>query len=236
MSIQAVAWVLDHSQSRGFARLVLIALANHANDQQEAWPAQRTIAREAGISAGSVPDQVRKLVGLGELEVVEQGGARRSTRYRMTFAQEMSNKPETRSGDERSARPRSEQNHQEPSKTDLLPTVVDLGARERNEIWDALVEVFGDPTTDSNRRLRGKICASLKRAGATHDQIMLRARAWPAHFDEAELTETALEKHWDRLGRPPLRADADQYHAAVQSQQRLLRAAELDAEHRGLPG
>lgn len=78
--------------------------------------------------------------------------------------------------------------------------------RVRNPIWDALVEVFGEPSTDSARSLRGKVCSSLTRAGATHDEILSRARSWGKHFDDATLTETALEKHWDKLGRAPLRA------------------------------
>lgn len=92
MSIQAVAWVLDNSRSRGFPRLVLISLANHADKETgECWPAQRTIAAEAGISAGAVPAALRNLVALGEVEVVKPGGPRTSTIYRLTFS---------RSGDE----------------------------------------------------------------------------------------------------------------------------------------
>lgn len=77
--------------------------------------------------------------------------------------------------------------------------------RERNPIWDALVEVFGEPSTDTARTLRGKVCSSLTRAGATPEDLIARARSWPRHFEDATLTETALEKHWDKLGRPPLR-------------------------------
>ena len=77
--------------------------------------------------------------------------------------------------------------------------------REPNPIWDALVEVFGEPSTDSARTLRGKVCSSLTRAGATPDEVLTRARSWPRHFESATLTETALEKHWDALGRKPLR-------------------------------
>lgn len=84
----------------------------------------------------------------------------------------------------------------------------------RNEIWDGLVAVFGEPTTKSNQKLRGKVCASLTRAGATFEEILARASAWPFHFPGATLTETALEKHWDRLGRPPLRATAEQVRRA----------------------
>lgn len=78
--------------------------------------------------------------------------------------------------------------------------------RERDEVWDTLADLFGEPTTDTNRKLRGKVNASLKRAGATGDEIRNRVRRWPLHFPDATLTETALEKHWDRLGAPPARA------------------------------
>lgn len=77
--------------------------------------------------------------------------------------------------------------------------------RSRNYVWDALVEIFGEPTTATNVKLRGKVSASLASAGATRDEILSRAAAWPFHFPGATLTETALEKHWDRLGRPVLR-------------------------------
>lgn len=77
--------------------------------------------------------------------------------------------------------------------------------RPRNELWDALTEVFGEPTTETARTLRGKIVRSLRDAGATHGEVLARARSWPRHFENATLTEAALEKHWDRLGRKPLR-------------------------------
>jgi hypothetical protein len=80
--------------------------------------------------------------------------------------------------------------------------------RRRDYVWDALAEIFGEPTTRTNQRLRGRIAASLRDAGATPDEILGRARAWPFHFPGATLTETALEKHWDRLGRPVLRGSA----------------------------
>lgn len=92
----------------------------------------------------------------------------------------------------------------------LEPDPAPVRSRPRNPVWDALAEVFGDPTTESNTRLRGRITRSLATAGATPEEIMRRAAAWPFHFPGAVLTETALERHWDRLGRPVLRgSDAD---------------------------
>jgi hypothetical protein len=91
---------------------------------------------------------------------------------------------------------------EEPESKDSVSSA----PRKPNPIWDALVEVFGEPSTDTARTLRGKVCSSLSRAGATPDELIARAKSWPRHFEDATLTETALEKHWDKLGRPPLRA------------------------------
>lgn len=64
MSIQAVAWVLEEeATTSGTDRLVLIALANHANDRNEAWPAVETIMREAGVRRRqTVKDALGRLV------------------------------------------------------------------------------------------------------------------------------------------------------------------------------
>lgn len=81
---------------------------------------------------------------------------------------------------------------------------------KRNEVWDSLSEIFGEPTTATNRTLRGKVVKSLLGADATRDDIYSRARAWPLHFPDATLTPTALEKWWDQLGRPVLRGSRSQ--------------------------
>lgn len=67
MSIQAVAWVLGDRKknlpahpSTGSARLVMVSLANHANDAWEAWPAVESIAWEAGLSVRRTHDALRK--------------------------------------------------------------------------------------------------------------------------------------------------------------------------------
>lgn len=97
--------------------------------------------------------------------------------------------------------------------------------RPRDEVWDALVAIFGEPTTRSNRRLRNLIVVSLKEAGANYAEIHARVVAWSDHFPGATLTETALEVHWDRLGRPPLRASELQAREYEQEQDRArLRA------------
>lgn len=51
MSVQAMAWVLqDEHTTRGPDRLVLLALANHANEDAQCWIGVATIMREANIA------------------------------------------------------------------------------------------------------------------------------------------------------------------------------------------
>lgn len=74
MSVQAISWVLDHSESRLGARCVLIAIANHAGPLGAgSWPSVKTIAKEAKLSEREVQYAKAELKRIGELE--EQIGA-----------------------------------------------------------------------------------------------------------------------------------------------------------------
>ena len=69
MSIQAVAWVLDHSQSKLGDRCVLIALANHADKYGfGARPGIKLLAAEANIHERTVPRCLENLIRIGEIE------------------------------------------------------------------------------------------------------------------------------------------------------------------------
>jgi hypothetical protein len=74
MSIRAVRWVLENSTSKGAARLVLLALAEHANrDTGEAWPSVATLQREANTSESSVRSALRWARASGEIVKVRTG-------------------------------------------------------------------------------------------------------------------------------------------------------------------
>lgn len=49
-----MAWVLKHSTTAGTDRLVLLSLANHANENGQSWPSVRTIAKEANVTERAV--------------------------------------------------------------------------------------------------------------------------------------------------------------------------------------
>ena len=83
MSVQAISWVFDHSQSRLAARLVLLAIANHAGSDGWADPSLFTIACEAHLSEREVQDAIRELEASGELTVQSCAGCHRFTLRKM---------------------------------------------------------------------------------------------------------------------------------------------------------
>ena len=75
MSVQAISWVLDYSDSLFSDRLILIAIANHCDRYgTDAWPLQETIAAEARVSTREVVRAIQNLVSLGELSVQKGKG------------------------------------------------------------------------------------------------------------------------------------------------------------------
>lgn len=71
--------------------------------------------------------------------------------------------------------------------------------RKRNELWDALAEIFGyEPLTQSEIKLWGKLTHSLSLAGASRDSLVFAAKEFHREFASASLTPTALEKHYSR--------------------------------------
>ena len=91
LSVQALSWVFEYSESRLAARHVLLSIANHAKaDGTDAWPSIPTIAHESRLSCREVYRCIDELIALGELRVAHGGGRHRTNLYslkRMTSCQ-----------------------------------------------------------------------------------------------------------------------------------------------------
>lgn len=84
MSIQAMAWVLESSQSEGSARLVLLAIANHTDGHgYNAYPSIEQIGIEARVSRATVFRCLETLEAAGELEVRHSRGRKHRNIYRV---------------------------------------------------------------------------------------------------------------------------------------------------------
>lgn len=70
MSIQAVAWAIDQRVGDPTLKVLLIAIANYANDVWECWPFQATLAYDTEISDRTVRRGLEKLKDMGFIEIV----------------------------------------------------------------------------------------------------------------------------------------------------------------------
>lgn len=109
MSVQAIGWVLDECTERGAERLVLLSIANHAdNHGSNSWPSIETIAREAALGETRTKQAIRSLVNSGVLRVEPNAGGsrdvradRRPNRYTiLPLAENVDNSPSRNEGHE----------------------------------------------------------------------------------------------------------------------------------------
>lgn len=89
MSIKVMSAVWENSKAAGTDLLVLLSLADMANDEGECWPSVRTIARKCRIDERTTQRRIRSLENLGEVMVIRGGGkastsgGTKSNRYRI---------------------------------------------------------------------------------------------------------------------------------------------------------
>ncbi|MDQ3154740.1 MAG: helix-turn-helix domain-containing protein [Actinomycetota bacterium] len=81
MSLKAMNWVWDHSTAAGTELLVLLAIADNADDTgANAYPSTDTLARKTRLDTRTVQRVIRRLAERGHL-MVHRGGGRAANRY-----------------------------------------------------------------------------------------------------------------------------------------------------------
>lgn len=86
MSVRAISWALGAETGKPTAKLVLLALANYADDDGICWPSQARIARETEQSVDSIQRRLRDLESAGLIERQRRNGrygARITDRYHL---------------------------------------------------------------------------------------------------------------------------------------------------------
>lgn len=80
-------WVWENSQSKGVARLIMIAIADKARAGHKAYASVTFLQQRANAGRSTVIGAVRELVASGELEIVEgESGRNGATVYRLPKA------------------------------------------------------------------------------------------------------------------------------------------------------
>ena len=89
MSIRVMARVWEHSRAAGGQLLVLLAIADFADDHGTAWPSVPTLAKKARISERHTQKVIKQLKGMGELVVDPKASGHWGTNlYKITLKAE----------------------------------------------------------------------------------------------------------------------------------------------------
>ena len=79
MSIEALTWCKNQECPTPTSKLILFVLSNYADEQHSCFPSEKHIAKICGISDRQVRTHLKKLEGLGLLQIVMRSGT--SNRY-----------------------------------------------------------------------------------------------------------------------------------------------------------
>jgi hypothetical protein len=100
MSIKVMDWVWDHAEASGTELLLLLAIADNANDQGEAWPGVPTLTQKIRVTTDRDTQIVlRKLEAAGQLMIDPPRRGRKTNTYWIPFTEALQNKVIRRSGE-----------------------------------------------------------------------------------------------------------------------------------------
>lgn len=91
MSIKVMTYVWDHSPHTGSDLLMLLALADHANDQGKAWPSIPTLAKKSRVGKRQAIYIIQKLEKAGSISIEHGVGRGHVSVYTIKGATECTN-------------------------------------------------------------------------------------------------------------------------------------------------
>ena len=212
MSLDALKWAWEQDCPNATAKLVLMALADHANSDGECWPSMKRVAKLTGISSRQVSTHIVTLESLG---YVTKGNRRRHEGQLRGWEYRVNLHGEATSGStlpvasgspahlpaEVGFRSEPSENRKEEPLADKPPESV---TRKTDNLFETVAEVCGIGLTTLTRTARGqlnKAAKELREIDATDEQVRHKAKAYKAQYPNATLTPTALIKHWSSFAQ-----------------------------------
>lgn len=201
MSARALNWAWEQVPSNRPAKLVLVALADRADEEGVCWPSRRWLAQKcAPMSIDAVQRALAQLADdrliVKEERLRRDDGTLGPWRIRLPVGQ----MAETPSGRKPPVDPVGENDHAEPKDPSLTSDEVSAQAsgRKRDLVFDALTERFGDAPQGTARGAWNTAVRSLKADGWDGVDPPLSAieQAYRKLYGDVALTPTALAKHY----------------------------------------
>jgi len=201
MSIEVSRAVWARSKAHGAPLLLLLALADFANDDEECWPSVKTLATRCRTHPRNIQKNLAKLRALGELTAGDQDGPKGANRFRITVPDGVAITPppaktpapaisSQRGGDNAVGGvaitpPEPSRNYQEPSKG---------SARKR-----PASPRFTPPTPDEARAFAAEIGLSQEQADIFTDHF--EANGWKIGGKTPMRCWRAAMRNWQRRSR-----------------------------------
>ena len=196
--IMTQVWSLDIPSH---LKLVLLAIADSANDDGFCWPGQQTIAEKCSLTTRAARKNLATLQEMGLVEAVQRGKKQTNT-YQIVIGTTV---PVTLQGD-RNSSTSSDRNHSSGPQEPSVEPSVKTAPTARVLIKNALVEAMGWNPKSVTRSQWGaieKAAKDLAAVNATPDQIIQRARIYPTK-QPGKLSPSALAKWWADCEPPSL--------------------------------
>lgn len=227
MSIKVMSWVWEHSRAAGIDRLVLLAIADAANDDgAQAWPSGETLARKTGVNLRTVQRSVRRLVDLGEVSVKTNAGKNGANVYRVHMAAQT---PGTAPPPRRSATPaqRHPRQNAAPAETTQTPGTAPPEP-SLNRPTESLRDSAPEIRRDDVERLCAHLADRIEANGCKRPKVTARWRSSARLLLDADgRTEQQIhnaidwcqtDEFWraNVLSMPTLREKYDQLRLAAQ--------------------
>jgi hypothetical protein len=86
MSIRVMSMVWEHSKQEGGALLLMLDIADHADDSGMAFPGIERLARKARLTERQIYRLLQQLIRSGEISIEHGGGRHRANVYRINMA------------------------------------------------------------------------------------------------------------------------------------------------------
>jgi biotin operon repressor len=204
-----MSWAFKQDVHPG-PKLVLLALADHANGQTGLCiPGQKLLAEQCSMSVKTVQRHIKALEDAGllrrEARMRGEGRGRTSDRYFLGdntgLTRQVGTTKATNQDDQCDtvvvAEP--EENRKEEPLADKPPESV---RRKTDNLFDAVAKACLWDTASLTKSARGQLNKSVKELrdiGATEEQVGGKAAAYRRQYPNITLTPTALIKHWAGL-------------------------------------
>lgn len=231
MSIRATAFVWDQSTQTGAALLMLLAVADHANDDGICWPSIARLAEKARVSERQAQRLIQQLETAGDLQILDRGNGRGKTslyilkRYAATLKGDTAMSPfDTRERVTSCA-----------GKGDILGKKGDI-SREKGDtamspepsLTTTVIEPSTEPTTttDSARANPAPSSSSKSRGESGRSAARAETRPEPGAVQHRQPQDTVT----DKIPPSPLAAPPSPTPAADGAQVAAVAAALADGE------